>query len=455
MKTTLITLLVSAFTLAGYAQNLPNGGFETWENLLLYEDLVDWKIENSGGLAENSGAIKSTDAYSGNFSIELKPVLVDEDSIFSFFYLGRIGDEGPGGGMIYTDAFNQVKGYYKADMAVDDSATIYIVKYYGDTPSETITKLGGVQSNWTEFTVDVTGGTADSVFIGFISSDIMFEDNMNFDSWIRFDHIFLENTSGTTPSALPNYDLENWMDVEYLNPEGWHTTNGQIALQSFDAVQQIEDAYSGNYAIHLETISVGEGYNIPGYLSIGELFFNDDNPVGSVPYTYQPTSMQGYYKYIPVGDSIGLVSIEMIAGGETIGGNAHQFEPQADWTYFDVPLSYSAVPEELRLIFTSGETVGSVLMLDDLSFDFSSDIKENKHAICQIYPNPATNTLYIQSAYEGDLNVKVLDIQSRLMKSVQLSGNGQIKLDISDLSPGVYLLTSDTSDFPTQKLIVK
>jgi hypothetical protein len=455
MKTTLITLIVSAFTLAGFAQNVPNGGFETWENLFLYEDLVDWRIENSHGFAENPGAIKSTDAYSGNFSIELKPTLVDEDSIFSYFYLGRIGDDGPAGGFAYTDAFNQVKGYYKCDMAINDSATIYIVKYYGDTPSETITKLGGVQNDWTEFTVDVPGGTPDSVFVGFISSDVMLEENIDFSSWIRFDHIFLENTSGAAPSALPNYDLENWVDVNYLNPEGWYTTNSQVASQTFDAAQQSEDAYSGSYAIHLETVNIWGTYNVPGYLSLGELFFDDVDPVGTIPYTYQPTSMSGYYKYMPVGDAIGFVSVEMIAGGETIGGNAHEFEPQTDWTYFEIPLNYSAVPEELRLIFASGEVVGSVLMLDDLSFNFPISVSENNKIHCSVYPNPATNSLFVQSGYDENLNVEVFDLQLRLVKSFQLPANSQIKLDISDLTPGVYVLTSDTADFPTQKLIVK
>jgi hypothetical protein len=145
-----ILVLISVFaTMTIFAQELPNPGFEFWSNDLLYEGLENWTTTNSDGYSENLGAIKSDDAYSGLYSLELRSMLINEDSVFSIVYLGAIDDNGPSGGIAYTDAFDQVKGYYKCNMSANDSASIYIVKYYGATVSESISKLGGVHDTWT------------------------------------------------------------------------------------------------------------------------------------------------------------------------------------------------------------------------------------------------------------------------------------------------------------------
>lgn len=57
----------------------------------------------------------------------------------------------------------------------------------------------------------------------------------------------------------------------------------------------------------------------------------------------------------------------------------------------------------------------------------------------EVYPNPATNTLYIQNVKEG--TVQVYDATGRLMMRNEVAGNEDyIQLDISSLSTGMYFV---------------
>jgi hypothetical protein len=58
-----------------------------------------------------------------------------------------------------------------------------------------------------------------------------------------------------------------------------------------------------------------------------------------------------------------------------------------------------------------------------------------------VYPNPAKGTLYINMPGEhmqGNAAVSILDISGRQVKIYDVPANGQLILDISDITPGVY-----------------
>ncbi len=73
-----------------------------------------------------------------------------------------------------------------------------------------------------------------------------------------------------------------------------------------------------------------------------------------------------------------------------------------------------------------------------VNFVFSSPIgiKEN-NLVANIYPNPAANLLFIEM--QGAGSFKVLDIQGRIVLNAEVDGD--VKLDISELTSGIYIYT--------------
>jgi len=419
------------------AQNLPNVGFENWTNEFLYVGLDDWNSSNSMGSPDFSGIIQSEDAYSGDYAIRLEPRLDGEDTIFNFIYHGTVTD-GPSGGIAYTDEFDQVKGYYKCNMPDVDSATIYVIKWYGATPSEIVSKVGGVHETWTEFTVEVPGGTCDSVFVGFISSDVMLETNIEFDSWVMFDSVYFNNTMGATPTPIPNHDMENWTDFEVLEVDDWYTINSMLYSLGIEHTVRSEDAYSGMYSAELTGYDIF-GDVIPGYLSLGEITFDEGDPILPVPYTYQPTYLTGYYKYTPAETDNAIVVCEMTLAGESVGGNYYGLPAAAEWTYFEIPLNYSDVPDECALVFASGEVAGSVLLLDDVDFDFSTAINPEKQDEFSVYPNPASDYTFLNLGNNIGNTVEIYDMQGRIVDVILIESSA-VKLDVMNCNSGVYLV---------------
>lgn len=88
----------------------------------------------------------------------------------------------------------------------------------------------------------------------------------------------------------------------------------------------------------------------------------------------------------------------------------------------------------------------------DLSTIVSSSAPSPKNI--QIYPNPFQE--HIQIDLEGDYILKVFDLQSRLIKEIQVkSGHPKQYFDFSALSAGVYLLSLKDAQHTYSSMIVK
>jgi len=459
MKKIIYTFVCVLFACAVYAQQqLSNGSFETWGNSFLYESMTDWNCLNSENSTENVGFHKMEDAVSGNYSVLMQPVLVGQDTSFSFFYHGYMTGDGPGGGIEYSEDFDGIGGYYRGVMAEHDSAVIIVVKYLEMVPTWFSAKIGGIAENWTTFHFDLPPTPCDSVFVGFISSDAFLETIYSFDSWISFDSIHFTNSMGTDPdpTLIPNYDFEDWYNVEYTAVDSWNSLNNYFNSFGVEPLQLVSDAQDGLVSAEMTThLFMGE-HIVPGYLSLGEIFIDDVDPVRGIPYTDKPSKLKGYYKYFPAEDELGIVQVLFSQFDVQIGGGAMQFAPASEFTYFEVPLNYAGDPDSLTLIFASGNIPGSRLLIDNISFDFSVDVPLSESQNISIYPNPAED-YFIVGMCENQVFpaiVEITDIQGRLLKTVNLNNEFDCKVDISDLSQGVYFVKYAESEY-LQKLIVK
>jgi hypothetical protein len=100
-------------------------------------------------------------------------------------------------------------------------------------------------------------------------------------------------------------------------------------------------------------------------------------------------------------------------------------------------------------------TVGGDDIYTEPSVDGLPGSSSNKLAV---YPNPAKGTLYINlpEHMQGTAEVSILDISGRPVKIYNMPANGQLILNISDITPGIYSIKISAVDMLyTGRLIIR
>lgn len=70
--------------------------------------------------------------------------------------------------------------------------------------------------------------------------------------------------------------------------------------------------------------------------------------------------------------------------------------------------------------------------------DCASGIGEISKNGVSLYPNPAENTIHLSNVF-GEI-VTISNVNGQLMKSISVNGNGELKVDVSELANGVYFV---------------
>jgi hypothetical protein len=83
-------------------------------------------------------------------------------------------------------------------------------------------------------------------------------------------------------------------------------------------------------------------------------------------------------------------------------------------------------------------------------------VKESSEALkLHAYPNPATNTLFVETNNEQPLHLRITDLQGRLVLHVELAGQTNYRIDLPAASPGIYLLRWEQNGFVKMEKLVK
>ena len=90
----------------------------------------------------------------------------------------------------------------------------------------------------------------------------------------------------------------------------------------------------------------------------------------------------------------------------------------------------------------------------------TTSIQENSsHPEFKVYPNPADNKLNLKLEFfkPSKLNIRVQTIQGVLMmeKSIQMTNQDDLQLDISGFASGQYICIIDAGDFLVSKSFIK
>jgi hypothetical protein len=75
----------------------------------------------------------------------------------------------------------------------------------------------------------------------------------------------------------------------------------------------------------------------------------------------------------------------------------------------------------------------------------------------ELYPNPASDFIYVLTDTNEKINIRVIDMTGRMIMNNELSSNGfnKTKLDISQLEKGTYGIVVETSNGSETKMFVK
>jgi len=274
-------------------------------------------------------------------------------------------------------------------------------------------------------------------------------------------------------AQIPNSGFEVWdASGNCLQPLGWACINDWLGdTQNCYSMSRSDDHYPvsvGTYSIKIEnTPSVFPDLGAAGLVWTGDSTgFGTDQPAFRI--TGHPTSLRGYYKYLPEnGDTMDIHFALYKNGVEITSGRFNQSTTSAEWKSFNIPVSSPDYPEadSARIMMSSfnaeGEIVygNSLLYVDNLSFDnliFSVGETLGDNSRFGLYPRPAINTVHVifDDDITDDLTLEIYSQSGVRVKSLLLHNPDQ-EINVSGLNPGVYLFVVKGLDFiGTQKLVV-
>ncbi len=459
------TLILSVLLVSGsfhVLAQVPNMGFEVWNNALLYQQPLPFVTTNPqvyfSTLQPN---VKPVTGHSGNYAARLETVPAGIDTIPGAIILGSFGFNGIIGGYPYTGQPDSIRGWFRYNIPVGDTALLFIILKKNTLPiSLNMIPITGSLPNFTELTFPITYPILPPDTIQLVIT------SGNFDSpipggWLEVDDLTMLNTT----EQLPNNGFENWTDFAIEDPQGWFTLNIFSAMFGQPpSVVKTTDAYNGSYAVSMTSVPFMFGDTL-SFLTNG--MFGPNGPAGGSPFPDRPAKLTGYYKYTPVGNDSALAFVRFTKWNlgtgmaDSVGGGLIALGPASVYTKFEVPIGYALPdnPDTTLIIFSSSNLLGnepvglgSNLLLDDLAFEFPTgetvplDLALTKP---YVYPNPAGEIAYIRAPMNPDskVNLHLFNvIGEELTQQVRVQydrNNNIIVLNTNRLKRGIYIWTLD------------
>jgi hypothetical protein len=449
---TLFTLFL--ISVIGNTQTISNAGFESWSNQLLYENPDNYSSSNplSIGALGEPNALKTTDAWSGDFAVALETVSTSENPVKGAVYIGQVGEEMIWGGTPYTERADSVTGYVKYDVMPGDTAYVGVLfKKLGQPLGICLATFIGTQEAYQYFSQPVQWFipivTPDTIAVAILSSAL-------FGDAIVGSKLTVDNISfvGAT-EPFPNGDFENWTEYNSEEADSWFSSNLFSKPLGLTPVIKTTDSYEGNYAVQMESMMTYFDDTLSG-ITNGHYSF--DGPVGGMPVAQIPETLSGFYKYTSAENDEASANIRLFRYNTSLGESELLAEeslilaPSANYTSFDLSIQYSAYPppDTVNIFFSVENPVvgksGGVLLVDNLDITFKPVSVESAGIEMQgrVFPNPAINNLFVELGNINDENICISIYNTNglevLTKQTVSSSYSTINLNVSSLSSGLY-----------------
>ena len=443
------------FPICAINAQIINGSFENWSMLDIYDTPVDWSSSNQELFFDANTVFQSSDASHGNFSAQLGVALNYGDTIAGFVLHGDLVTNA---GISYTDNFEAVLVEYKLDLQPNDSLYLVLVRYNAGMAVDFQVKpfaFGAAIGTWTPQIIPVGNTVQDELLIGFVIGNPFTGYNPSPDSWAMVDNVKLLS-GGLYMTDLPNHSFENWETKSVEIPDNWETLSPLLTRHNIDNVVKTTDAYSGNFAIEMTTVDWG-GDEIPGIISMGEIdFTNPADPFGYIPFTDEPATISGVYKYDPQGVDEGELQLVFYGNGAIVGYHAEEFTSQSTYTTFVSNIVLADTPDSLLFLVASGDNVGSKLTLDLLEFDTNSiGIDELELVEFSFSPNPATEDIQLTLSGNETVNARIVSSKGETVWNAKDVKNGHL-IDVRAFESGSYFVAiSNGQGTSIKKLIIQ
>ena len=445
------------------AQDIPNGNMENWTDLELFDKVPPFETTNIFCFIVGAEyAVTRVDGVSGS-AVRLEATQGIDAIIPGVIGLGELeGDLGGGIPISSTPDSIRVSLRYMIP-AGDEGLVAMIFSKDGTVNGVAQYSITGNQNSFEQVTFDVPPmlGVPDSVqFFAFSSNP----DTPILGGFLEIDDIIM---TGTT-DEIPNSNFEIWETIEYEKVDNFYSFNPFQAYFDLEPMAtETSDAYAGNSAIRIENV---ETYDFDSDVidTIGFIFSNNfmsENPAFGLDAT--PEWISGWYKYEPIENDSATIFLsftkynstteesEIVAEYGFLLGESSSYIP------FTFPLSFNEIPDSVSIGIASGNVesindhvpLGSVLYLDELSFDFLEGIKMPIFSdALEVYPNPASEHVFIKTDEKVSMpkSIQLTDAMGRVIQFSNIEnleyGDNLLRIDMSNYSPGMYYYRIETED---------
>lgn len=246
---------------------------------------------------------------------------------------------------------------------------------------------------------------------------------------------------------IPNGNFESWLPIgNFENPEFWETDNTQTLF----TVTKDYDSYEGEIAMRVTSQPIGVG-------EYGEAF-------SLILINSIPSALNFYAKYSTESGAVSVeISFSDASQTEIATGHWSSVESMENYTFISLPITPNATTEQLPPVYAIVRVSAQVgdlvaghawISVDAMNLGTLLNLEDLERSEFEIYPNPASEKITIQSS-QGEIgNLKIFDAQGKMVFEKRISETS-VDLDIRKFSPGVYTLRSDNMNVRAAAFIVK
>lgn len=254
---------------------------------------------------------------------------------------------------------------------------------------------------------------------------------------------------------IPNGGFENWIQETYgEEPANW----GELSLQLYNSlflgvldstIVKSSDAYSGAYAMELRSKIPASPLISDTVIPVAMLNLKNENiDSANMNIDSNLLSLSGYIKQDIVNSSTNSTSISVLVyteSGDMTGVGAIEFDNNIpNYTLFNIPILYfdSVGGDYLEIYITAGNSdfpvAGNSLKLDGLvlNYEHSTNILEESSLKFNVFPNPTSHRLQIESnSIVDEYELRLYNISGALLQTTQSR-----TINLENYKTGIYLL---------------
>lgn len=257
-------------------------------------------------------------------------------------------------------------------------------------------------------------------------------------------------------AQIPNPSFEQWQTrnlsiVQFEEPVNWLSNNITFAFTKpvYLPVKKTTEAHTGSYALLLQNVPDTNTQKQSAMIMSGTANYLTQEYVTKFKLNTKPTSLDLYYKYLPVNNDSFFIQISTFKNGDFVGDGTYSSKAtQNTYAKISIPITYqdtNSIPDSANIIMYASSFMqvseGTKLYIDDLSFSNAASKVEDISTVDlpKLYPNPTQSELYIEMDKIGAAKANIISLNGETMMQADISRSHN-HIDLSGLSNGIYVV---------------